>query len=538
MNSYLQEVFSQTADEGYFDFARCQRDDGTIYASPTDTCRKGTKIDADDVPAKGKKAVGDKKMRISKKIKAMSVDDLKKVASDPRLSDQQKQTLTRLIKAKEEEAPKPTTAAAKNARPVDPKVAKKVDKALAKKAEDPFTPEQRAAQDALLAKMKAEGKVKEGPTAEEKRKKYREDLRKAQKEDAPKAEKQYEWIGANAEGIADLKKQYSTMQQLYKVGPPFNGPENRARMINMRLEIYKRERSLREKLAGPPPESAKKAIAEAPKYEKTPGSSKPIPKATDVDVKALEKQKERLSKEFDKIHSKISPSDEERARLLEVSNELLDVGKRINDANVGREPRNHSLRKIYEQQGFNAKPELVATASDLRNRKDVLTGSDGQPVIIYRGVTTQEFSDQFKGLGPDGDKHYPGRGIFGNGTYGAAASDLNPRGTQTEAIKTAKAYAGENANLRTKVTAFALRKDANIATFPGKEQVDRERAYDAWYDRTIEEAQKKTGYKYSDIGEAAAALGYAGYQAPQRGEDFYVILNRGAIIAAMDSQID
>ena len=39
--NYLDEVFKQTADEGYFDFTRCVRRDGTAYGS-SGKCRKGS----------------------------------------------------------------------------------------------------------------------------------------------------------------------------------------------------------------------------------------------------------------------------------------------------------------------------------------------------------------------------------------------------------------------------------------------------------------------------------------------------------------
>ena len=102
---YIDDVVRQTADGGYFDFARCQRDDGTIYASPTDTCRKGKKIDADSAGNAKKPAKSSDKMQLTAKIKAMSAADLKKVAADPRLSDRQKKKIERLIKAKGRETP-------------------------------------------------------------------------------------------------------------------------------------------------------------------------------------------------------------------------------------------------------------------------------------------------------------------------------------------------------------------------------------------------------------------------------------------------
>jgi hypothetical protein len=469
-------------------------------------------------------------MQLTAKIKAMSAADLQKIANDPRLSDRQKRKLNRLIKAKEAEAPKPTTAAAKNARPVDPKVAKKVDKALAKKTEGPqYTPEQLAAQDAWLKKNAPEPPKMAGRTV--KQEMDRAVLRGEVKLDRPKVQGKAEYQSVDAETLGNMKQSYRTMQQLMK-DPGWQTPSNRARLINMRLAIWEKERALREKTKRQASPEVAKAVSESPKYDKTPGSTKPIPKPKEVDVAALMKQRNKLSKELD------DEKDPEKA--LKISQELLDVGSRIYRAEAGAgAPDSPGLRQIYEQQGFNSKPELVATASDLRKRKDLMKGSDGNPVILYRGVSTTEFADQFKGRGPEGETHYPGRGIFGNGSYAAAASDASPQTSAAAPIKTAKAYAGDQTNLSTKITAFALRKDANVATFPGKEQSQREIAYDQWYDETIDRAQKETGYRYRDVGEAAAALGYHAYQVPQRsGEDFYVVLNRGAVVAAMDSEIE
>ena len=98
--SYLNDVFRQTADNGYFDFARCQRPDGTIYGSPSGKCKKGKLIgDKDEVPAKRQRA--NKGMRLTEKIKAMSAADLKKIAKDPRLTERQRGKLEKLIRAKE-----------------------------------------------------------------------------------------------------------------------------------------------------------------------------------------------------------------------------------------------------------------------------------------------------------------------------------------------------------------------------------------------------------------------------------------------------
>jgi len=532
--NYLDEVFRQTADEGYFDFARCQRPNGTFYGTGG-TCRKGDKVGAAEAEPAAKKR-GPKKggMRLTKRVLEMSKGDLQKVLKDPRLNDAQKQRIQDII-AKKPSDPSQTPAA-KAARPVSPKVAAKVKKAMAAKAKDPYTPEQKAAQDALLAANppKVEQRKKTGRTIEEQF--QRDALKYDVKIDRNVLAQRADLQGTNIEMIARMKSEYRTMQSLMK-DPAFQTTGNRSRMINMRLAIWEKERQLRERQNRPANPRDAQAVKDSPKYSKTPGSTKPIARAEEADVPTLTKRKEKLSKEFDTLYKKISPSDQERARMLEISNEMLDIGKRIQDANADRPPRPPALKDVYEQQGFNAKPELVGSTSDLKKRDDLLRGSDGQNVIIYRGVTTPEFSDQFKGLGPDGTKHFAGRGIFGNGTYGAAADDAKPQTSAAEPIKTAKAYAGDPKDNNVNVTAFGLRRDANVVTFKG-DFAERTKQFDKWYDDTIDEARKKTGYYHTDVGEAAAALGIHGYQTPQRGEDFYVILNRGAVVAAMDPQID
>jgi hypothetical protein len=61
--------------------------------------------------------------------------------------------------------------------------------------------------------------------------------------------------------------------------------------------------------------------------------------------------------------------------------------------------------------------------------------------------------------------------------------------------------------------------------------------WEKWSLGIIKEAKEKFGEDLNDIGEAAAALGYDGYQVPManhgRGgsEDYWVILNRGSLVS-------
>jgi hypothetical protein len=127
--------------------------------------------------------------------------------------------------------------------------------------------------------------------------------------------------------------------------------------------------------------------------------------------------------------------------------------------------------------------------------------------------------------------------MSGNGSYAAAPSYNDPEATAGNAIRTAKAYAGERNNLSSKVTAFALRKDANVVEFNGKTTEERMEQHMWWGEETVRDAEKKTGNRFTDLGEAAAALGIHAFTVPQGDGDYLVLLNRGAIIAAMDSQI-
>lgn len=479
--------------EGYLDFARCQRADGTIYGSPG-RCKQGKEIGAKEDTG-GKRQRSNKGMRLTEKIKAMSASDLKKVAKDPRLSDRQRGKLEQLIKAKEG-------------------------------AQKPDAEAKKAAEEA--AKTAPRGK-RVGRTSLEQV--DRQILRGEVKLDAKKLESNPVYQSKTSGSLSTLKTSYNTMKVVIK-DPAFDTPANRARLINTRIAIWRAQKAIRESSATAKidPKTYEKDLKASPKYGKTPGSTKPISKAKSEDLPALEKQMKSLSARLDK---KGISTDE----AMKISDEMLDVNRRLMIARGDSKPASPNLKKIYEEQGFNAKPELVATANDLNKRKDLLTNMDGTNVVLYRGVTTQEFSDQFKGLGPNGDEHFAGRGIFGNGSYAGAPSFENPGATSQAGKNVAAAYSGERKDLASKVTAFGLRSDANVSTFRGKSYNERSRAYDQWYDRTLKEAEQKTGYKFNDVGEAAAALGVHAYQVPQRDGDYYIVLNRGAVVAAMDSQL-
>ena len=228
----------------------------------------------------------------------------------------------------------------------------------------------------------------------------------------------------------------------------------------------------------------------------------------------------------------------------------------------------------WRQKTYNKKPTRVKNIDELKKRTDVVKAADGENLIIYRGVTDEKFANQFKGVGKKASEHYAGNGIYGNGTYAAARNINGPKSivnkANNDALAIAKQYAGEDpefniklsqAQTQKRVTAFALRKDANIKTWKAGSSVKTTRKsqfhagpdgdwytenFLTWRKETIEKAEKLTGLKYDSVGEAATALGIDAYQIPlpltemdeatgvitRSTMDYWVILNRSAIIVS------
>ena len=212
-----------------------------------------------------------------------------------------------------------------------------------------------------------------------------------------------------------------------------------------------------------------------------------------------------------------------------------------------------NLSEVYEQQGFNAKSELVKDMDELLARKDLIKDVDGKDnLVFFRGIPQQSSVDQWQGRGSQGGIHYAGKGVYGNGSYMAAAGKSGKYSVEA-AHSTATSYAGDRRSL---VTASGLKKDARVwrtsvpvpKDNPSLDRAANNKAINAarmeahnewekWSLGVVKEAKAKYGEDLNDIGEAAAALGYDGYQVPManhgRGgsEDYWVILNRGSLVS-------
>jgi len=227
---------------------------------------------------------------------------------------------------------------------------------------------------------------------------------------------------------------------------------------------------------------------------------------------------------------------------------------------------------LFWKQGFNKRPTRVKNVKALKDRKDLVKGADGENLVLYRGVSNDNWNDQFKGIGKAGDNYFAGEGIYGNGTYAAARNLHGTKATLSKstknAIEIAENYTQSNAfaaplsvaEKKKRITAFGLKKDANFKTWEKGSSTKNlkfehafpdsnwyKQTFQKWEDETIAKAKKLTGYDIETVGEACSILGIDGYQVPlplvelvkEGGQelmhfdaDYWVILNRSAIVVS------
>jgi hypothetical protein len=341
-------------------------------------------------------------------------------------------------------------------------------------------------------------------------------------------------------------------------------PEPRGQAIEMSILALKvairKSREERKADIRKKQEVIEKGISSSPKHSEIPGNHSPIklnPKTERKELEEIVRRAEKSGKDWEARMASMAldalvKRQELQKDLKEEQKKLSDIERRIKDGDpkwtkgqlefeaagvkqtinrlrMDSTPLSPSLSRIYDKQGFNARPEVVPSRAELEARRDILVGDDGKPVIAYRGVTTREYADQFR----YGEEHFPGRGIFGNGSYSVAqrseSKGLAARKgghEHSEAIREANAY-GSPDDPQT-VVAFGIKKGARIYEVPSADETtDRM--------RLMEEARQKTGYIFQDSGEAAAALGYdAMVRNTGEGRDYYIIFNRGALVVASE----
>ncbi len=284
--------------------------------------------------------------------------------------------------------------------------------------------------------------------------------------------------------------------------------------------------------------------------------SKPLKKLTEKELLAdLKKFREHEIK-LQKLRG-----DEPYLGPIDAKIKKLEQGLSIERAIDKNSPMYNDY--LFWKQGFNKRPDRVKNVQALKDRKDLVKGADGENLLVYRGVSNNKWSDEFKGIGKTGDYYYQGNGIYGNGTYAASRNIHGTKAMVKQGNKNAYVVAENYTNTtnaadkKKRITAFGIKKDANLKTW--KEGVSTKGlthphafpesdwyydTFNKWKEETIAEATKLTGYKVNTVGEACTILGIDGYQVPlplvdEVGDklvhwnlDYWVILNRSAIVVS------
>ena len=289
--------------------------------------------------------------------------------------------------------------------------------------------------------------------------------------------------------------------------------------------------------------------------------SKPLKKLTEKELLADLKEFREYDRKIQISRGIKNPS----TGPIDAKIERLEQGLSIERAIDKNSPMYNDY--LYWKQGFNKKPDRVKNVQALKDRTDLVKGADGENLLVYRGVSNDKWSDEFKGIGKTGNHYYVGNGIYGNGSYAASRNIHGTKAMVKQGNKNAYDLA-ENytssygstvtaAEKKKRITAFGIKKGANLKTwekgastknlkgahaFPDSDWYRQ--TFKKWEDETIAKATKLTGYKVNTVGEACTILGIDGYQVPlplvdEIGDklvhwnmDYWVILNRSAIVVS------
>lgn len=199
------------------------------------------------------------------------------------------------------------------------------------------------------------------------------------------------------------------------------------------------------------------------------------------------------------------------------------------------------LTAVYDAIGHDVtQPQIVRSLKDLREAPGLVKDANGNNLILYRGLTEASQIEQFIGAGPD-RTHFPGRGIYGDGTYAAAGDMTKADGfTEDVATRTADSYSDKYQEFQSHryVAAMGVREDAKI--FYGRTNSEEQPGVEPLFETEmaiVNEAYDKLGVRFSNHGAAAAAMGYDGYGIHVDPDTMYfVMFNRGALVAAASSK--
>lgn len=177
-----------------------------------------------------------------------------------------------------------------------------------------------------------------------------------------------------------------------------------------------------------------------------------------------------------------------------------------------------ALTEVYHAQGYHGLPEMVS--QDEMSRR-LAAGW----IETYRGFGTEDYAQMFD----EGDHHYGGLGIYGNGTYTGAFGEARHYAMDWRPTRRDMTMGEEEAEFDDYRTWEGLRR---MAIHPDARIITADELRRIFLDTYgyPDENPGPEGLAMRDPGRLAAALGYDAIYRENSGiDDFWIILNRTAV---------
>lgn len=224
------------------------------------------------------------------------------------------------------------------------------------------------------------------------------------------------------------------------------------------------------------------------------------------------------------------------------------AGRQFPTAKDAQDMRNMQSA-MYAAAGYNGKARVVGAA-----QFDELVGRGKEFEEAWRGVAAFDQTKTADQIGRgliDDDTHFPGNGIYGNGTYfahnsaspslgQATAKDYGPMLTRGGIPKSMRETKVADINMAVDYVKQILEADTyGPGQFEGDSYVRSSNPGPMELSaHKVVEAGRKAGLNNEEIrgvtrdaGRMAILMGVSGYTAPQKnGVDYVVVLNRGALV--------
>jgi hypothetical protein len=216
---------------------------------------------------------------------------------------------------------------------------------------------------------------------------------------------------------------------------------------------------------------------------------------------------------------------------------LAEVVRSQSGDNFNEQAPDQALGQIYQAQGYHGRPRVVS-----REEMDRLVGQGW--VEIWRGhagvATSVEQASERTEMYRSGDQHYPGQGIYGNGSYFGPLRRAREY-AKFDVVAFRRDFPGDSGSFEAADAAFddphgpywhgltraVLPPDARVI-----DKQDAVAFYREHIGRASREERSDRQWVLADLGRASALRGYDAIRVETGNGDevYYVVLNRSILV--------